>query len=497
MPPGSGASVSGARKTPALRRSLNTGPITLPAGISGYLVPAAVVGAISVGFGVTVAWASPSLAAMKVFAIAAVLIVPLVNRIRRGVFDPFEPLFLFALAYGTMFVIRPALTLASNDPGYALPYRTIDLSSTFDEMLVIALVGAIAFVAGYSSSIGASLGRRLTIPRRPINAQLATVLAAGVAAVALLSFAVFVLRAGGWDLILAGRSEALTQSMHLVSKYLLYGQLMLIPSCLVLLALGRRSRLVRAGGVATLCIAVVLALPIGNRAILLSLAIAIGVYFYISRGKRPGAQFLCVAGVVALATSAVTLDTRIATEREANGVHSAVSGIVENPERVVEPISKGDDAAMAPLFAAALTVIPEEMHHTYGRALFGDLLVRPIPRQWWSAKPEPPSVRVTDRLFPTMPWVNPEYSVLLVPYLDFGLAGVIALMVALGVGLRTVYAYFMHNASDVGAQLTFAATLSIVVSVARDSPVDSFTRAALVIGPLWLILRLARRPAQP
>jgi hypothetical protein len=479
-----------------VRRSSNTGHAMLPAARSDYIVRAGVVGLVSVGFGVIVAWSSPSLAGMIVLAIAAVLIAPLVIRISRGSFDPFEPLFLFALAYGTMFVIRPALTLMSHDPRYALPYGAIDVSGTFNEMLVIALAGALAFVAGYSSSIGATLGRRLTVPQRPINVQLATALAIVIAAVAVLTFAAFVLTSGGWKLILAGRSTELTESMRSASKYLLFGQLMLIPSCLVLLALGKGSRLVRSVGVVTLCVAVVFALPIGSRAMLLSLAIGIGVYWYVARGRRPGVQFLCAVGAVALALSAVTLQSRIASEREATGVRSLVTGIADNPGRVVEPISRGDDAAMAPLLAAALTVIPEEMHHTYGRALIGDLFVRPIPRELWPAKPEPPNVQVTETLFPTMPWVNPEYSVLMIPYLDFGLAGVVALMLALGVGLRTLYAYFMHNAGDLGAQLIFAATLSIVVSVARDSPVDSSTRAALVIGPLWLILWLARRPAR-
>ena len=60
-------------------------------------------------------------------------------------FDPFEPIVIFALAYGVMFVARPAAMLVTGD----LSYCGVDIRSTIPRMLVLALTGGVAFVCGY------------------------------------------------------------------------------------------------------------------------------------------------------------------------------------------------------------------------------------------------------------------------------------------------------------------------------------------------------------
>lgn len=464
--------------------------------ISDHIVPAAALAAASVAFGAAAVWWDPSLAGLTVLAIATVLIVPFVIRVWKRSFDPFEPLFLFALAYGTMFVIRPAVTLQSGDLAYRRSYGTADISSTFQEMLVIALVGALALVAAYASPIGASFGRRIPVRRRSLDAQFAALLALGAATIASISFALYAVQTGGLEMTLQGRSVELTNATNRTSKYLVWGQFMLIPSCLLMLALGKRTRnsVVRAGGLFAFALAAFVATPLGSRGMLLSLVGGVIVYLYVSRGKRPSTRFLCLLGAFALVASAVTLVTRNANERESRGVGAAITNIVTNPENVIAPVTEGDDASMAPLLATALLIIPEDIPHMHGAAFFGDLLFRPIPRQLWPNKPIPPRERITSTLWPRSPFLNLEYSVLMIGYLDFGLLGVTTLMSILGIALRTLYVYFVRNALDLGAQLVFASTLPVVVSALRDGPVDTITRIVFVVVPLWLILRLAQRP---
>ena len=55
----------------------------------------------------------------------------------------------FATAYGVMFVVRPAAMLAKDAVSYTGPRTTLDVSATFTEMLAIALLGAVSFVAAY------------------------------------------------------------------------------------------------------------------------------------------------------------------------------------------------------------------------------------------------------------------------------------------------------------------------------------------------------------
>jgi hypothetical protein len=148
---------------------------------------------------------------------------------------------------------------------------------------------------------------------------------------------------------------------------------------------------------------------------------------------------------------------------------------------------------MAPLLATALLIIPEDVPHTRGGALFGDLLIRPVPRQLWAGKPVEPRRRIIQTLWPGQFHLRPEFSVLLYPYLDFGLMGVAIALAAFGVAVRTLYQYYLRYSQVFGAQLLFAVALPFIVIAARDSPVDTLARAAFVILPLWFILSLGSR----
>src|SRR5439155_104033 len=94
-------------------------------------------------------------------AVAVTLAVPIVARLLRGRFDPFEPIVLFVLAYGVMFVTRPAAMVADHHLAYDGPRMSTDVSATFTKMLVLAFLGAVAFVAGYE----------ISLVRRPLSAH--------------------------------------------------------------------------------------------------------------------------------------------------------------------------------------------------------------------------------------------------------------------------------------------------------------------------------------
>ena len=102
-------------------------------------------------------------------AIATTLLAPVLLRMVRRRFDPFEPTTLFALAWGVMFVLRPIVMITQHDYVYSRPTRAIDVSSTLTETLIFGLLGAVFFVIGYAIPAGPDLrpalvrlGRRST-----------------------------------------------------------------------------------------------------------------------------------------------------------------------------------------------------------------------------------------------------------------------------------------------------------------------------------------------
>jgi hypothetical protein len=126
--------------------------------------------------------------ASLVAAIAVTLLGPLAFRAMTGRFDPFEPYTLFVVAYGVMFVVRPAAMLASGSLVYAGPARELDVSETFTEMLLIALLGAVAFVIGYSLGLGKKLAAHWPRPQEATDTRRLLFLAALLAGIGLAAF---------------------------------------------------------------------------------------------------------------------------------------------------------------------------------------------------------------------------------------------------------------------------------------------------------------------
>jgi hypothetical protein len=463
------------------------------------------VGAASVATGVGLAAVNPGTSWILTFALVLVLALPLLARVAAGRFDPFEPLMVFVLAYGVMFVVRPVAMLSREHLAFERSYGSIDVSDTFDEMLMIALVGAAAFVGGYSLPAARGIANRIAPPPgAQLDVRALAVAASAVAALGVASSVAFIASSGGavtLDLILAGRSTALNDALRASSKYLWYGSYLLIPACLTLLAAGRaaRERAIVVLGVVLLGLVLLRALPLGSRMMLLPLVVGGIVYGYVSRGRRPRAIVLAATFLAALVISSVLLSVRNAEARESGGVVAAVAATAVDPARILDPLTEGDDAAMAPLLAAALHVVPESVPHMHGGAVVGDFVTRPVPRQVWPAKPLPPRERITALLWPGNRSVNPEFSLLLYPYLDFGLLGVAIAMAMFGIGARVLYAYFQLHSASFGGRLMFALAIPFLVVGVRDSPVDTFMRATFVLAPAWLILRFAetRRSAAP
>jgi hypothetical protein len=155
---------------------------------------------------------------------------------------------------------------------------------------------------------------------------------------------------------------------------------------------------------------------------------------------------------------------------------------------------------MAPVLAAALTVIPRELPHSYGATIFGDLVTRPIPRIVWPTKPEPPRERLIATLWPAESArgsINVEFSVLLYFYWDFGLIGVAVGLAALGVGARWLYEYFLARPESLSAQLTYSVAVWFIVIGLRNSPVDTFITGVFIGGPLIVIFKLAKQAVAP
>ena len=432
--------------------------------------------------------------AILVVGVGVVLTIPIVFRVASGRFDALEPIVVFALAWGVMFVVRPAAIIIRDDT----VFFGVDITPGLDKAVLLGLLGAVSFVVGYETSLGGRLARRIAAPPASPDVKTALVAAFVTAAVGLIALALVLLPSQGLDGVetfLDGRSTDLNELIQR-SLYLWYGSLLVIPAALVGIGLAVTTR--RPGVVCAAAMLLGLALlrtvPTGNRIFLLVLVGGAVVFAFVRRGRRIGLAGVVVMLAFALVVSYALLTFRYPENRES--FTDALRGIVATPSRVLNPLIRGPDAEMAPALAGALQAIPSELPHRYGRVTLGDLALRPVPRRLWEGKPETPTREITATVWPGAVeegGFDPAYTPMLFLYWDFGLPGVFVGMALLGLLARALFAYLGRHRENLVAQLVFAAGLCFLVVALRHDPVSVIVWWIVIFVPLIGIFWLADR----
>lgn len=448
--------------------------------------------------GLVISKLSPSFTVILLVFMGMVLALPIIVRAMQKRFDPFEPIVAFSLAYGILFLLRPIAVYLAGNYLVERPTRIIDVQDTFDLMLVIALIGAISFFAGYAIPWGSHLAKTLPKPHDNFPTSAIAVAATLIGGLGLLALILFLAMSGGTaalKLMLAGRSYQTIQN-GISGGYFSQAQGLLVPGALVMIAIGRirRNTMVFLIGLIFGGVVLLRTLPLGSRAMLLPLVIGLGVFWYMQRTVRPGPFTLIVLLVGFLATSSLVLAYRDQQARQTSSPTQVVTATFSDLGTLFYPLIGGEDASACLYMAAALQLIPEEVPHTYGRAILGDLVIRPLPRQLWANKPRAPREQLIEHMFP-IEWqariANPEYSLLPFFYLDFGIPGVAIAMATWGLCFRILFEYYRTYSDSIFAQLLLAVVLGMLPAFVRNSTIDFLVAMGVMVLPIWLIFKFA------
>jgi hypothetical protein len=436
--------------------------------------------------GLSASWLSLDISTMLFCSIAGVLCAGAAVRIAQAGFDPFDPFFIFCAAWTVIFIVHPAFLLASGQAAITGWGRVVDVRATIDDALVLGLLGATGFTVGYLTPTGKrpSVDRLILRPEMQARAIWTAVAMGGFG---VLLFAIYLQRSNiTIHQLLGGRSTELIQANYDPSQvaYFTYGPFLAVPAALILVAVGLASRSWPTVAAGCLFAAFVIGRGFaqGDRLLLLPLLGSLLVFLYLRRGRRPhviGILAICLVFFVAVA---VIRESRDSGQRV--GAGSVQRALID---AVTNTVTSSADSAEGVDLAAALTVVPDPVGHTWGMSSLGDLVTRPIPRALWQGKPLVPKFQIVRALWPegfANHSANPEFTPLLVFFMDFSYPGALLGMFLYGVVARAVYESYRRRPDSIRSQLIFAMFVPFVIMAVRDGPVDTFVRGVFLFLPI-------------
>jgi oligosaccharide repeat unit polymerase len=449
---------------------------------------AALLGALA-GYSPPLSWRY-ALVGMAIF----LSVLPFARAVAQRRFDPFEPVYLFALSFAVLFALRPIFDLSQ--PGGLPSFVGYALQSTYTAALAVGVIGAIGFYIGYYSRIGNRLAKSIAVPSGQwVGATLFTFVVLGTL-VSLGLFAIFLAGQGGLSAVaafLSGRNPVSGAALHTSSGYLYTAPLWLTSFAVLLLA--RMPRWQSLGGLIAftlLSLSQWTEIALGDRAWTLPALAAVVATWYLRRGRRPSvwtAAFLLVAVFIVGVT--VPRQYRTTVDRQA-GLAQTVLAATFDPGLGVAQFFGGGDTAMVDALAVELQFVPGTIPYQFGGTYLEEL-TRPFPRSFWSGKPVAADTQLMSAIWPDYDraFVGFSFSLFGEPFLNLGFVGVLTFGLAFGALYKTLYAWFLRDRLNPAVVTIFALSWPFVFVYARGGVGADYHRQLIYIVPVLLAILLA------
>lgn len=433
---------------------------------------------------------------MLVLAGGFVAAAPFVFPIARQRLDVFEPIYLFAFAYAVLFVIRPAVDLATQGESPVIVGYSV--GPTYSLALLAGLIGAVSFYVGYSLKGGTRLAEALPLPRA--GAALGPVyLAVAITLIAsLLLYGLFLREAGGLaaaSTILNGRSAQEQAALRGSSGYFYAGLLWLTGPGVVLLALAKRwISLPGIAGFGLLLLAQVTPFSSGDRSWTVPALCSVALVWYLRRRRRPSVPAL--AGLMAIGfTLGVVVPAEYRNVEVRTGtLQDTVGTAFTRPMDGVVEFFQGLDTAEVDDLAVELRFVPGIVGYRLG-STYVEAFTRPIPRTLWPEKPREGDVQLMQVIWPEFArqHVGFAFSLFGEPFLNFGLPGIVLVSAIFGLAWRSLYTWFTRNPSNPIVLAVYALSWPFLFVYMRGGIGVDYQRQLIVLLPVVLIVLVAQR----
>jgi oligosaccharide repeat unit polymerase len=249
-------------------------------------------------------------------------------------------------------------------------------------------------------------------------------------------------------------------------------------------------------GIFALLIVIVSQIPnTGSRAFQVPALLSIVVLRYALRGKRPSTRTLLV-GALVLFLLGIELPRFYRDSLDLGASLTSIgTSAVSNPQSLLSDFATGADTAMIDDLSAELNVVPDVLPWQWGQTYL-NAAVQWVPRQLWDAKPHVADndlVHTIDPIdYPPDTTAGFSFSVIGEPYLNFGIAGVIAVLVLFGGFWRVFYEWFRRDPSNRSVATIYALSWPWLLVYMRGSIGADYYRQLLAVVPALFIILLVQ-----
>lgn len=436
---------------------------------------------------------------LLIACIILALIVPMGLRLIQGRLDLFEPLVLGNIALGVMFIGRPLADLAmgrTTHLGYSI-------TTTFDQALVVVLVGIVVFQLGYFSPFASSFARYLPSPAR-FRPRRASQFAWIFFLLGGLLFGLFLAKGGGLGLLftlLKGRGPGNNEIFLNSTGYFYNGITVWMASALIFFALAtvfKRHKYYLFFGVMALPILIFYGAR-GTRSVMLPLILAVPAFWYLYRRRRPSTRTLLIVAIVGIVLIGWQREIRTVAARSRGDADAVLIKALSSPLKQFGEILNGADDEMFDSITNELLVVPDKIGYRPG-GLFTEVFVRMVPRPLWPDKPLGLNDTVVNTLWPkhfASSRASAAFSVLGPFYFDSGYVGVALGMFMIGIALSGIWKWFRYYSENLNAMLIYSMSLPFVVILMRGTIPGTLSRMLFIVIPLVLAMWFSRFRFRP
>jgi oligosaccharide repeat unit polymerase len=426
--------------------------------------------------------------------IICLALVPLLCEARQKILDPLNPRNLFLFSFSLQFGFYPLVILAGGERSRAMNFAAeYGIEHYYVYAQVLAVLGLISFLLGYSSRLAERMVHFLPTPR-PLDAQRTKPLIWLLFIAGYLGMAIFLRREGGIQEFLANREYWRTlgiqgDGLFQISVALWLPAAALLP--MILLTKGNEPRWKTAHRFGFLCVCLVPVFLLGFRSLIL-IPILQGIAILHYRRKR--------ISVSAFVWFAVLLSVSLTLYGLSRSMQGNAIDLVETvgPQDTLNQVlfrTPGTD-----IVATILSNKPSQ-HFEYGLKGAIESATIVIPRGVWPGKPVSWGERFTttffgDYLFMTgivrEVYGGVNSTAIGYFYLQCGWISVAIGMFIIGMATKTIYSYGVRFAGSNTAFLLFILLWPVPIAMA-DAPQNALNQLVITLCCAWLpISYLAR-----